>query len=66
MKSHRFIEQKGLSFELSQLQIAGFESERSPNCASWPRQTLTIYYHIYLQQYGKYLKVDLIGYKATN
>ena len=28
--------------------------------------SLTIYYHIYLQQFGKYLEVDLIGSKATN
>ena len=27
---------------------------------------MTIYYHVYLQQYGKYLEVDLIDSKATN
>ena len=28
--------------------------------------SLIMYYHVYLQQYGKYLKVNLIGSKATN
>ena len=28
--------------------------------------SLTIYYHMYLQQYGKYLVVNLKGSKATN
>ena len=27
---------------------------------------MTIYYHIYLHQYSKYLKEDLIASKATN
>ena len=27
---------------------------------------MTIFYHVYLQQYGKYLKSDLIGFKATH
>ena len=27
---------------------------------------MTIYYHVYLQQLGKYLEVDLIGSRATN
>ena len=27
---------------------------------------MTIYYHVYFQQYGKYLEVDIIGSKATN
>ena len=28
--------------------------------------SVTIFYHMYLQQYGKYLEADLIGSKATN
>ena len=28
--------------------------------------SVTIFYNVYLQQYGKYLEVDLIGSKATN
>ena len=28
--------------------------------------SMIIYYHVYLQQYDKYLEVDLIGSKVTN
>ena len=35
-------------------------------CFQIRKVSATIYYYMYLQQYGKYLEVDLIGSKATN
>ena len=32
----------------------------------WEQLAISYYYHLYLQQYGKYLDVDLIGSKTTN
>ena len=46
--------------------ISTFQSSICLFVFKWEQVTMSIYYHVYLQQYGKYLEVDLISSKAAN